>query len=252
MTIGCLARLFLSQKPCRASREYPPPPPPLGQGARGRARAAAGDDDELSPTHLTPTPPPSPSCPALAPPLPPRPTSLFRIPHPRRAAPPRRAHHAHTRAQRTHNTPALAPSMGPWLVYGAIRCCADAVPRHTAAVRAAGNSKKSQNQRPESAGPNAAQIRGYGKQESARLAAASKQGLGTARRGGRMQAKGKGHIRGFIRGGPGGPTGPDRQQQRSSARARHGAQEEEAAARLGAGGRGGLRAPARRATSARR
>ena len=147
MTIGCLARLFLSQKPCRASRESPPPPPPLGQGARGRARAAAGDDDELSPTHLTPTPPPSPSCPALAPPLPPRPTSLFRIPHPRRAAPPRRAHHAHTRAQRTHNTPALAPSMGPWLGYGAIRCCADAVPRHTAAVRAAGNSKKSQNQK---------------------------------------------------------------------------------------------------------
>eukprot|EP00959_Pyramimonas_sp_CCMP1952_P469494 9495044-Pyramimonas_sp.AAC.1 len=30
--------------------------------------------------------------------------------------------------------------MGPWLVYGATRCCADAVPRHTAAVRAAGNS----------------------------------------------------------------------------------------------------------------
>ena len=157
-----------------------------------------------------------------------------------------RAHNAHTTPQRLRPLWVHGWAMGP--SDAALTRCRGTRRRYVPQA----TRKNHKIKRPESAGPNAAQIRGYGKQESARLAAASKQGLGTARRGGRMQAKGKGHIRGFIRGGPGGPTGPDRQQQRSSARARHGAQEEEAAARLGAGGRGGLRAPARRATSARR
>eukprot|EP00959_Pyramimonas_sp_CCMP1952_P246167 5145331-Pyramimonas_sp.AAC.1 len=55
----------------------------------------------------------------------------------------------------------------------------------------------------------------------------------------------RGHIQRCVQGGPRRPTGPERQQQRSSARVR--TQEEEAAARLRAGGRGGLIPPARQA-----